>query len=157
VLPDSKLSDFEIPIQTYLREGVRRGLHSTPTAQRLRKWFSLPIPPTPPDVFVTYLFRGAPRFILNTSRVFHLTNILGGRFQWPVDGMKMQQDLVDALNKQALSWDPSELSGREYRGGLKKIEPRELSMLPIDLEVVGAFRRDRRPAPVESPSLFEGL
>jgi hypothetical protein len=55
-----------------------RSVHATPTAESLRTWLSIPVPATPPDVFITYLFRGAPRFVVNQARVCNLTNILGG-------------------------------------------------------------------------------
>lgn len=155
-LPDRDLDAFEIPIREYIREGLRRGMHTTPTAQRLRTWFSLPIPSTPPDIFVTYFFRGAPRFILNGAKVLNLTNILAGRFTIPIKDGTCQQAIIDALNEQATCWMEKRMTGREYRGGLKKIEPRELSMLPIDPRIADLIIiRDQRAIPPVSGSLFD--
>jgi hypothetical protein len=131
-LPNQRIEAFERPIQDYLRIGLQRGLHSTPTARKLRTWFSLPIPRTAPDVFVTYLFRGSPRFVLNQSKVLHLTNILGGRFVSSIEDSSRQLTIIDGLNVQAKRWMEKGMPGREYRDGLKKIEPRELSMLPME-------------------------
>lgn len=154
-LPDRDLDSFESPVREYLREGLRRGLHSTPTAQRLRTWFSLPIPSTPPDIFVTYLFRGAPRFILNGAKVLNLTNIIAGRFKVPIKDRTRQQAVIDALNEQATCWMEKQMPGREYRGGLKKIEPRELSMLPVDSRIADLIIRDKRAIPQAVGSLFD--
>ena len=132
-LPDRDMDEFDTALQAYLREGIRRGLHDTPTARRLRRWFSLPIPATPPDVFITYFFRGAPRFILNRAGVVNLTNILSGRFVTDID---TPAAVVADLNKQAVQWMKGDAAGREYKGGLRKIEPRELSMLPLDSTLV---------------------
>lgn len=154
-LPNGEIEDFESSVQDYLREGLRRGVHATPTAQSLRTWFSVPIPSEPPDVFVTYLFRVAPRFVLNSARVLHLTNILGARFVSPVPDPKRQRFIVDSLNKTAESWTKSGVAGREYKGGLMKIEPRELSMLSIDAAILRMVTRKSAPAKATSQSLFD--
>jgi adenine-specific DNA-methyltransferase len=152
VLPNSNIEEFEMHVQEYLKEGLRRGVHLTPTARSLRTWFSIPIPPTPPDVFATYLFRGAPRFVLNRARVHHLTNILGGRFVTSIIDPKRQEMIIDSLNIQAEQWIKSRMASREYKGGLRKIEPRELSMLPIDPAIVEPVNRENQAA---TESLFD--
>jgi adenine-specific DNA-methyltransferase len=154
-LPTGNIEDFEISIQEYLKEGIRRGVHATPTAKTLRTWFSLPIPLKPPDAFVTYLFRGAPRFILNRARVLHLTNILGGRFASPTIDFEHEGTIIDALNVQAEKWIVRNPPGREYKGGLRKIEPRELSMLPVEPSIVELLNRERAAAIAKSGSLFD--
>jgi hypothetical protein len=152
-LPVDDVEDFDISVQEYLKEGIKSGVHSTPTAKSFRAWFSLPIPRTPPDVFVTYLFRGAPRFILNSARVLHLTNILGGRFVASATDLKYRRTIVDSLNQQAETWITRNPPGREYKGGLRKIEPRELSMLPINS--LGELIHQARAATASTGSLFE--
>lgn len=155
-LPNLPIDEFEMPVQEYLKEGVRRGVHTTPTAQSLRTWFSIPTPPTTADVFVTYLFRGAPRFVLNGARVLHLTNILGGRFVSPMLDFKCQQMVIDSLNKQATRWiSDGTFALREYRGGLRKIEPGELSMLPIDSALVELVKVKNQATRITNGSLFD--
>jgi adenine-specific DNA-methyltransferase len=154
-LPNHKLEDLDAPVRKYLREGLRRGLHATPTAQAMRTWFSLPIPKNPPDVFVTYFFRGAPRFILNEARVFHLTNILGGRFVSPNLDFNQKETIVSLLNKQAEHWMAGKIAGREYKRGLRKIEPRELSMLIVDSAILELANPEKRAAKATSASLFD--
>ena len=90
-LPTGDMDQFEVPIREYLREGIRRGVHETPTAKALRAWYSIPVPSEPPDVLFTYLFRGTPRFTLNKAKVFHLTNILGGRFLSTISGIDRRE------------------------------------------------------------------
>ncbi len=150
-LRDQEMSAFDAELQAYLREGIRRGLHDTPTAKRMRRWYSLPIPQTSPDLFVTYFFHGAPRFILNKADVVNLTNILSGRFVPPV---KNAQAIVSALNKQAEKWMKGRATGREYKGGLRKIEPRELSMLPLDPILTALAASEQLTAKATTGSLF---
>jgi hypothetical protein len=154
-LPNRDLEDLEPPVQEYLKEGLRRGLHVTPTAQRLRTWFSIPVPLTPPDVFVTYLFRGAPRFVRNEASIFHLTNILGGRFVPSIQDPEHRGMVIASLNKQAAHWIEVDKAGREYRGGLRKIEPRELAMLPVDSAIAELVNDEGRAAKATSGSLFD--
>ena len=148
-LPNTTIESLEKRVQMYLKEGVRRGVHMTPTAKSLRDWFSIPVPAEPPDVFVTYLFRGAPRFVLNRAGVYHLTNILGGRFASDKFRIKSRESIIEALNIQAVTWKDA---GRVYKGGLQKIEPRELSMLPIDPAIIKSQTSERE---AKTPSLFD--
>ncbi|MDT5293439.1 MAG: adenine-specific DNA-methyltransferase [Acidobacteriota bacterium] len=154
-LPNKKLEDFEPPVQEYLKEGLRRGFHTTPTALELRTWFSIRVLPAPPDVFVTYFFHDAPRFILNAARVLNLTNILGGRFVQPIQDPKLKETVIDLLNEQAKSWIKDNMAGREYKSGLRRIEPRELSMLPLNSLVVELVNSERRLVTAKSQSLFD--
>src|SRR5207247_9611419 len=78
-IPQVDMRSLEGAVQAYLREGISRGLHLTPTAQRLKYWYALPLPKRPPDLFITYLFRDAPAFVMNCAKVLHLTNVLCGR------------------------------------------------------------------------------
>jgi hypothetical protein len=154
-LPSGKIEDFEAPVQEYLKEGLQLGLHATATAKALRTWFSLPIPHEPPDVFVTYFFRGVPRFILNKAGVVHLTNILGGRFLSTALDEDCKEKILDSLNNQAAKWMKMSAVGREYKGGLRKIEPRELSTLPIDLSLLKLTNSKSKAAVGRSNSLFD--
>jgi hypothetical protein len=153
-LPPEPMESFDLPTQDYLREGVRLGVHLTPTAKLLRFWYSISVPPSPPDVFVKYMFRGAPRFILNSAKLYNLTNILGGRFCSSIDEIGQRIEIVTALNEQAIRWaERSEPPGREYRGGLRKIEPRELSKLELDSKAFAKLFHWVKPRLI-NPSLF---
>jgi hypothetical protein len=138
-LPDNRPEDFEAVVREYLQLGVELGVNKSPTAQKMKTWYALRLPVQPPDLFVTYLFRGAPKFVLNEAGVWHLTNILGGSFSPPIGEVKRQRLAVQALNKQAKRWAAAGLPGRQYRGGLSKIEPGEFGSLPIDKAAWSAF------------------
>lgn len=154
-LPPSDVDEFETPIREYLREGIRLGVHDTPTARASRAWYSIPVPAEPPDVFITYLFRGNPNFTLNEARVLHLTNILGGRFVTSIADNARQEKAIDLLNHQARQWFAEGTAGREYRGGLRKIEPRELSNLPVQLGLLDTMGIDFHTLDSERLTLFE--
>jgi len=147
-----QVEDLDVAVENYLREGVRRGVHATPTAAALRHWFCLPLPDDVPDLFVTYFFRGAPRFILNQAGVLNLTNILGGRFRDAALDATRKQALVDSLNVEAKKWKSA---GREYKGGLKKIEPRELSMLRVSAAMHELYRPKDLTAKAVTGRLFD--
>lgn len=153
-LPPRPVIELPAAVASYLKEGIREGLHLTPTASRLRVWYSLPVPPHPADLFVTYVFRHAPRFICNEARVLHLTNILGGRFlakEKPVCDI----GLIEELNAQAERWMQQGSVGRQYRDDLSKIEPKEMASLPLDTSIAEKFR-----LPLTghvSDSLFENI
>ncbi len=104
------------------------------------------------DVFVTYFFRGAPRFVANRAGVLHLTNILGGRFTTIGLDSERKQAVVDFLNVQAKRW---KTAGREYKQRLRKIEPGELSMLPVDATIAGLCRPMKRTAKPVTGKLFD--
>jgi adenine-specific DNA-methyltransferase len=153
-LPETEIEELEIPVREYLKEGLRRGVHATPTAKALRSWFSIPIPKTAADVFVSYFFRGAPRFTLNGAQVLHLTNILGGRFVPPIKDATRQRKVLDLLNEQGRRWIEQDDAGREYKGGLRKIEPRELSTLTVESPLAELVNARSRGLDLSSPSLF---
>lgn len=153
-LPNADIENFEPPIRDYLKEGIRRGVHQTPTGKKRKMWFSLPIPALRPEAFVTYLFRGAPHFSINEAGVVHLTNILGCRFNPPIADPRRRKEILAVLNGQARLWIERDLAGREYKGGLRKIEPGELTLLPVDLSVFGPAGAGILASESRDPTLF---
>jgi hypothetical protein len=141
-LPNMAMEQFDSDIRAYLREGISRGLHDTPTARKLRRWYSLPLPDHPPDIFVSYLFRGSPKVIVNSAQLFHLTNILGGRFRQVTTGEEAQHHLTMAIESEIRTYIQKHAIGREYRDALRKIEPRELQRMPISQRLVELGGRD---------------
>ena len=72
-----------------------------------------------------------------------------------IEDSTRQQAVIDALNEQAKCWMEKLAPGREYKGGLKKIEPKELSMLPVDPRIADLVVRDRRAVSATSGWLFD--
>ena len=71
----------------------------------------------------------------------------------PVHDQKHKEIIVESLNAQAKGWIEAN-AGREYKGGLGKIEPRELSMLPVDPATVNLVIGEKRAATASSGLLF---
>ncbi len=87
--------------------------------------------------------------------MFHLTNILGGRFVSAIPDAPLKEEIVDLLNSQAQQWFAETTVGREYRGGLRKIEPRELSALPVAPNLLALVGVEDQTIHMETGSLFE--
>ncbi len=71
----------------------------------------------------------------------------------PVRDHKHKEMIVESLNVQAEGWIKNN-AGREYKGGLRKIEPRELSMLPVDPATVNLVIGENRAATASTGLLF---
>lgn len=130
-LPPWDINEFEAPVREYLKSGVRRAIDTSVTAKRLKRWYSLPLPSEPAHFFLTYIFRGTPRFLANTAGVAHLTNILGCRLNRPLPDTMSLEDAAKLLSTEAEKWVGGGLIQRTYRDNLMKFEPREVEALPI--------------------------
>jgi hypothetical protein len=73
----------------------------------------------------------------------------------PIQDPKLKETVIDLLNEQAKSWIKDNMAGREYKSGLRRIEPRELSMLPLNSLVVELVNSERRLVTAKSQSLFD--
>ena len=125
----STYSELPSSIQKYLAscpEKIRNGYilrHRTP-------WYSIGRTTAAP-IICTYMSRSNEtpfRFIRNRSNAT-MTNTYLGLFPQTSMSEERMDDMCKALNN-----IPAEVlinSGREYGGGLKKLEPRELMSLPI--------------------------
>jgi hypothetical protein len=93
--------------------------------------------------------------VVNGAGVLHLTNILGGRVR--IRSAADQIDsLVSLLNSLALTWIEDGGTVREYRDGLRKIEPGDLKQLPITEAITDLFRVGRDSVIFYQPlALFE--
>lgn len=123
----------------YLEEGRKARLHEGYLCSRRSPWYSQE-KRDPPPIICTYLGRsdkknGRPfRFILNESDAI-MANVYLGLHPTPIMVEAMHRDPTiirrawEALNRVS----PEALlgEGRVYGGGLHKLEPRELSNLPV--------------------------
>lgn len=132
---DPKMSPEDLPydVMKYIKLGESKGVHLVPTSRARMPWWSVRIPKNPPDIIFTYMFRGKPKFFVNEARVFNLTNLLGIYFSHSVN---FSVDIINSLNKSSESWVNSGRAGRNYAGGLTKLEPKELERMPLPLTLL---------------------
>jgi adenine-specific DNA-methyltransferase len=131
----SKRSIDSLPIElrNYLLKGKGLAIHETPTSKSREPWYSIKLPERPPDMFFTYIARGVPHFVYNKAKVFNLTNLLGVYLNESLVNLSEEEIclVVQTLNEAIKDWCQSQLVGRRYRGGIVKLEPRDLEMMPI--------------------------
>lgn len=143
-LLDTKLSEDNIrrrfpKLFAYLEEGKARGLHDLYLCKHRSPWYRQENRP-PAPIICTYLGRGNTktgrpfRFILNGSRAT-VANVYLTLYPTSFMARAIAQDSTllrkvwSALNQ--LSPDALLGEGRVYGGGLHKLEPRELSNVPV--------------------------
>jgi adenine-specific DNA-methyltransferase len=135
--PKMKFTDLPEKLKQYIREGEARGLHTLATSKARHPWYCVKTPKRPPDLFFTYMFRRAPRFVVNEARAFILTNLLGIYFH--ESGLYSEKELVELasiLNSSVSEWIQSECGYRLYAGGLMKFEPHDLEEMPINSDTL---------------------
>lgn len=110
----------------YLEHGVKQGVHQRFNCRTRNPWYK-PENVEPPDIIITYMNRGRTRFVRNSAGCRVMSVFLNG---FLVDPTVDVQSLLNALNSPETSALIEQL-GRTYGGGLGKIEPRELSALPM--------------------------
>ncbi len=116
----------------YINKGVGLGIHLIPTSKSRQPWFHIKIPKSPPDLFFTYISRGYPLFIANKARVYNLTNMLGVYFEnYSIPTENQLETFVSLLNVSLEEWFNHAIVGRRYKGGIVKLEPKDLEKMPI--------------------------
>jgi adenine-specific DNA-methyltransferase len=118
----------------YIEHGQEIGVHERFNCRTRNPWYGVePVPPA--DFFTTYMSRNRARIVRNLIGARCMTSLLNVWAQSGVDPEAMRPSLEDSTNAQLLRE-----FGRTYGGGLAKIEPGDLIVLPI-----------RPPAGVEPP------
>ncbi|MCG6552828.1 MAG: SAM-dependent methyltransferase [Candidatus Magnetominusculus sp. LBB02] len=140
-LPDS--------VSRYLEIGQLMGLSDRPLIKQRSPWYKMETREVPPLLFA-YLGRRNTRFILNEAGVVPLTGFL---CVYPLCKDKAYTiKLWEALNHpDTLSNLP--LVGKSYGSGAIKVEPGNLSVLPIPQHIVKQYEL-KRPAAGGQLSLF---
>lgn len=122
-------------ISDYLRVGEELGLPERPLIKQRKPWYKMEKRLVPPLLFA-YLGRRNTRFIKNDAGVLPLTGFL---CVYPILNDKEYVDnLWRALNHSD-TLKNLHLVGKSYGSGAIKVEPRNLSLLPIPDHVVELF------------------
>ncbi len=138
-LPEAEIRRRYPSLWAYLEEGKARGLHERYLCRHRALWYGQENRPAAPIV-CTYLGRGDAksgrpfRFILNQSQAT-VANVYLAMYPTPVLARVLDRDpglirrVWQALNRIT----PEQLlgEGRIYGGGLHKLEPKELSNVPV--------------------------
>ena len=129
--------DDKLPktISNYLKVGEEMGLPSRSLIQQRKPWYKMKKRQIPPLLFA-YLGRRNTRFIKNEAAVLPLTGFLC------VYTLHNDKEFIDKL-WQALNHPETlenlKLVGKSYGAGAIKVEPGNLSKLPIPEHIVKLF------------------
>ncbi len=114
-------------ITRYLRNGRKAGIHNRYLCRNRKVWHKMEQRPIPP-IIVTYMSRGAPRFIRNDAGVVPL-NVFHAIYPKEITPQQLMR-LLRYLNSEGCHEKLKRLT-RTYGSGLQKIEPGDL----LDLRV----------------------
>ncbi|WP_299288827.1 N-6 DNA methylase [uncultured Mucilaginibacter sp.] len=129
-----------LSVSNYLEIGEKMGLPNRALIQQRKPWYKMEKREVPPLLFA-YLGRRNTRFIKNEAAVLPLTGFLC------VYPLYNDKDFVDKL-WQALNHPDTlenlKLVGKSYGSGAIKVEPNNLSKLPIPEHIVKEFDLERQ-------------
>lgn len=126
-------------VLNYLKVGEEMGLPNSPLIRQRKPWFKMEKRDVPPILFA-YLGRRNSRFILNQAKVLPLTGFL---CVYPIySDSEYVTSLWQALNHPD-TLDKLKLVGKSYGAGAIKVEPRNLSLLPIPEHVIIQYNLKR--------------
>ena len=114
----------------YLDEGEEQGANEGYLVEKRNPWYRVE-KRDPPPTLVTYMSKSGFRFIRNQAGVVSLNNLHNISFPEDTEyNPKELNALLAYLNSDIVN-KIVERSGREYGGGLHKIEPGELEHIPV--------------------------
>ena len=126
---------FPKAISNYLKVGEEMGLPSRSLIQQRKPWYKMEKRQVPPLLFA-YLGRRNTRFIKNEAAVLPLTGFL---CVYPIyDDKEFTDKLWQALNHPD-TLENLKLVGKSYGSGAIKVEPSNLSKLPIPEHIVKLY------------------
>lgn len=135
-------------VRAYIDFGEATGVPEGYLTSHRSQWYLLETQEPAPIIF-TYMTRSRPRFLLNTSGAVYLNNLLGIYPNRKLSKRRLMAFLA-ILNSDRILASVAKL-GREYSGGLLKLEPGDLSRLHVPdptrlrkddaRRLAGAFRR----------------
>ncbi len=109
----------------YIEHGQELDLHERFNCRTRRPWYGVE-PVAPADFFTTYMSRDRARIVRNLVGARCMTSLLNVWAKPGIDPDALRPSLEDPANAQLLRE-----FGRTYGGGLGKIEPGDLVVLPI--------------------------
>ena len=92
-------------------------------------WWRVPVPKQPADVFVTYMNDVTVQLCTNELDAVHLNSVHGVRLNGGLKQLGRELLPLAALN--SLTALSAEMEGRQYGGGILKVEPREAAALKV--------------------------
>jgi SAM-dependent methyltransferase len=126
--------DEEHPaVKAYIKLGEKLGIDKRSLVKTRKKWYYIERR-DPPPIFVTYLSRGRPRFILNKAKAVPLNVFLCLYPRIPLDDKTIEEIWKYLNSEEALK--QFEYLARNYGEDTLKIEPQILEELEIPHELV---------------------
>jgi len=115
-------------IRRWIEEGTRQKLDQRFKCRIREPWHRVPLQ-SPPSAFATCSRQSPPLLVLNTAR-YRCTNALHGiRWRRPLSDHEIQAIAVGFMTPATALF--AELTGRQYGGGVLKMEPSALARLPV--------------------------
>ncbi len=127
VRPNS--ADDDRVVESWIREGARRGIADRYKCRLRKDWFRVDMP-TAPDAFATCARAGSPQLVLNRAG-FPNSNAVHSVRWTPALAVAPEAVVVGFLTSAVSAW--AELHGRRYGGGVLKLEPGTLQRVPIPM------------------------
>jgi adenine-specific DNA-methyltransferase len=126
--------DEEHPaVKAYIKLGEKLGIDKRSLVKTRKKWYYIERR-DPPPIFVTYLSRGRPRFILNKAKAIPLNVFLCLYPRIPLDDKTIEEIWKYLNSEEALK--QFKYLARNYGEDTLKIEPQILEELEIPHELV---------------------
>jgi tRNA1(Val) A37 N6-methylase TrmN6 len=122
--------DIDDPaVEEYLDYGEEEGANEGYLVQKRNPWYRVE-KRDPPPILVTYMSKSGFRFIRNQADVVSLNNLHNISFPEDTEYKPEEMNALLAYLNSDIVNKIVERSGREYGGGLHKIEPGELEHIP---------------------------
>jgi adenine-specific DNA methylase len=123
--------DIDDPaVVEYLDEGEEQGANEGYLVEKRNPWYRVE-KRDPPPILVTYMSKSGFRFIRNQAGVVSLNNLHNVSFPEDTEYSQTEVNALLAYLNSDIVNKIVKRSGREYGGGLHKIEPGELEHIPV--------------------------
>jgi adenine-specific DNA-methyltransferase len=114
-----------VHVKAWLEGGRRLQIHQRYKCQIRDPWYRVPLIPVP-DAFVSCARGGPPRLVVNEARALCTNTLYAAYWRSPQDGLSLSVAFLCSLTAVF-----AEVTGRKYGGGVLKMEPSTLKVLPV--------------------------